>query len=323
MTAELGGVAGLGVDVLGVDGGQSAVRVRHSRSRSTEESSGVSHLEGDTVAAVADSIVVGWAQLGSPTTRRVVLGLTTAPVDPGELNRLASIVGDATGAAEVWVCDDTVTAHVGALSGEHGVSLTAGTGVACFGTGDATSVVVDGHGYLLGDDGGGFWIGREGLRAVLRQADGRGEPTALTARAIDSFGEVRGLPVRIHGMPRAVNEIAHFAIDVLELSERDELAADILLRAARVLGESVAAAVTAVKGLSPVAVALGGRLLAESSPLLPLVHSAIAAATSPGIGTVPVRTADASPLDGALLLGSGELDSTLAPHVHQWRRESR
>lgn len=36
-----------------------------------------------------------------------------------------------------------------------------------------------GHGYLLGDEGSGYWIGREAVRAALRSADGRGEPTAL------------------------------------------------------------------------------------------------------------------------------------------------
>ena len=40
-------------------------------------------------------------------------------------------VGEAIGAAEVWVCDDAVTSHAGALSLRWGVSLTAGTGVAC------------------------------------------------------------------------------------------------------------------------------------------------------------------------------------------------
>ncbi|MGW7307614.1 BadF/BadG/BcrA/BcrD ATPase family protein, partial [Streptomyces sp. NPDC054835] len=40
----------------------------------------------------------------------------------------------------------------------------------------------DGDGWLLGDAGSGFWLGREALRAVLRALDGRGASTALTER---------------------------------------------------------------------------------------------------------------------------------------------
>ena len=60
--------------------------------------------------------------------------------------------------------DDTVTGHIGALSGGDGVSLIVGTGVACFAMAHDRSAVwaVDGKGFLLGDDGGGFWIGRRG-----------------------------------------------------------------------------------------------------------------------------------------------------------------
>lgn len=40
---------------------------------------------------------------------------------------------------------------------------------------------VGGDGWLLGDDGGGFWIGREAVRVALRMADRRGGDTALAA----------------------------------------------------------------------------------------------------------------------------------------------
>ena len=37
-----------------------------------------------------------------------------------------------------------------------------------------------GWGYVLGDEGSGYWIGRAALRAVLREADRRGPATQLT-----------------------------------------------------------------------------------------------------------------------------------------------
>lgn len=46
----------------------------------------------------------------------------------------------------------------------------------------------DGLGWLLGDTGSGSWIGREALRAVAADLDGRGEPTALSAQLLDHYG---------------------------------------------------------------------------------------------------------------------------------------
>ena len=66
----------------------------------------------------------------------------------------------------------------GALSLGWGVSVVAGTGVACLTVpADGAARIVGGHGYLIGDEGGAFWIGREGIRAALRAMDGRGAST--------------------------------------------------------------------------------------------------------------------------------------------------
>ncbi|MCT7357321.1 ATPase, partial [Streptomyces sp. 15-116A] len=45
--------------------------------------------------------------------------------------------------------------------------------------------VVDGHGWLLGDEGSGFWLGREALRAVVRAIDGRGPRGRLVERVLE------------------------------------------------------------------------------------------------------------------------------------------
>ncbi|GHG89922.1 hypothetical protein GCM10018780_09580 [Streptomyces lanatus] len=63
-----------------------------------------------------------------------------------------------------------------------GLALVAGTGaVAARITARACTTTAGGDGWLLGDDGSGFWIGREAVRVALRMADGRGGATALGA----------------------------------------------------------------------------------------------------------------------------------------------
>ncbi len=66
--------------------------------------------------------------------------------------------------------------------GKAGLVLIAGTGSICFGR-DAQGQTArcGGWGYLLDDEGGGFALGRDILKAVLRAADGRANETALTA----------------------------------------------------------------------------------------------------------------------------------------------
>jgi N-acetylglucosamine kinase-like BadF-type ATPase len=303
--------------VLAVDGGQSGIRARHSGSATITEVPGVSRQEGDVVAAVAAAVALAWTELGRPRAERVVLGLTTAPTDDGEIERLASQVATEIGADEVLLCDDTVIAHAGALEGGWGVALRAGTGVACLAVAEGgVPFVVDGHGYLLGDDGAAFWIGREGLRAVLRAADGRADGTDLRAAATARFGDLDHLHVRVHDSARPVHGIAAFAPDVLSAAEGgDTVAGAIVGAAAHQLALTAATATSRIPGQPRVPVALGGRLLEASVLLRSLVATSLA-------GREPradVRAAASSPLDGALGLGSGAYPDRYGALVHHWR----
>src|SRR5215217_1934342 len=58
-----------------------------------------------------------------------------------------------------------------------------------------------GHGYLLGDEGSGYWIGREAVRAALRAADGTGPPTVLAALVQEAFESLVGAEQQVHQRP--------------------------------------------------------------------------------------------------------------------------
>ena len=303
--------------VLAVDGGQSAIRATWSHDAEVVEVPGVSR-EAKTDDRVLEAVESAWRSLGSPPIDRAVLGLTTAPTDPARARALAARVGGAIGAAEVWLSDDAVTSHAGALSCRPGVSLTAGTGVACLVVPErGLPRIVGGHGYLLGDEGGGFWIGREGIRAALRAAEGRADPTRLQDLAGARFGPVDQIPVRLHDEPAAVDAIARFAIDVFDASADDDVAGAIVEAAADELdGVIIAAASIAEAGETPrpIPVGLGGRLLATATPLREALDERLA-----GNPRIEARTADASPLVGALSLGTRPEPGRYAPLVHVWR----
>jgi N-acetylglucosamine kinase-like BadF-type ATPase len=76
--------------------------------------------------------------------------------------------------------DDAVIALSGATAGEPGIITIAGTGSIAFGRNAAGRAVrVGGWGYIFGDEGAGFDISRQALRAALRFEEGWGPPTAL------------------------------------------------------------------------------------------------------------------------------------------------
>jgi glucosamine kinase len=308
--------------ILAVDGGQSGIRLGHSTSERVVEVHGVSRLEGDTVDAVASAIAQGWLGSGFGPCDRIVLGLSTAPVDEPSQVRLCRHVDRVIGAGEVWLSDDSVTCHAGSLSLGWGVSITAGTGVACLVVPEVGEPsVLGGHGYLVGDEGGAFWIGREGLRAALRAADGRGPATSLVQAATARFGGLADLGIRLHSAARPVNDIAHFAPDVLRVADAgDDVAARIAQTAAEELVILVRAAVAVARRGSSgpgtaVPVGLGGRLLAEGRSLRRRLDAQLA---GEDMGAA-VRTADGTSLDGALALGALPDAGRYRSMVHIWR----
>jgi len=91
--------------------------------------------------------------------------------------------------APVLVVNDALVALVaGAGDDGPGIVLIAGTGSICYGRNeDGRAARAGGWGYILGDEGSGWWIGREALSAVMRAGDGRGPATLLTAGVLEHF----------------------------------------------------------------------------------------------------------------------------------------
>ena len=78
------------------------------------------------------------------------------------------------------VTHDGLIALSGATAGEPGIVAIAGTGSFAFGRNAAGRTArAGGWGYIFGDEGGGFDIARQALRAALRFEEGWGPPTAL------------------------------------------------------------------------------------------------------------------------------------------------
>ncbi len=156
-----------------------------------------------------------------------------------------------TGIAQIEVVSDADIALYGATDGEPGVVVIAGTGSVCCGiNGRGKQRCAGGWGPIVGDEGGGSWIARQGLRAIARAADGRGPETRMTAAAIAYFHITTAddLSTAIYA-PTVTNErIAGFAKHVIKAAKaQDQVAREILAQTGIELGLAAAAVIRNLK----------------------------------------------------------------------------
>ncbi|MFB4426369.1 N-acetylglucosamine kinase [Streptomyces sp. QL37] len=207
--------------------------------------------------------------------------------------RLPAALADALGVRRLALAADAVTAYAGALGQRPGAVVAGGTGMIALGTDLTSWHRADGWGHLLGDSGGGAWIGRAGLDAAMRAHDGRrGGSRALLARAETVFGPVTGLPGLLYPRTDRPALLASFAPEVGACALDDDVAAGILRGAAAHIAEAAAAVCPRTAG----EVALTGGLFRMGEPLLGPVREELAQQV-PLARVVP---ADGDPLRGAL-----------------------
>jgi glucosamine kinase len=193
--------------------------------------------------------------------------------------------------ARVIVVNDAVAACVGANGLGDGGLIIAGTGSAGIARVGATTTIIGGRGFRLGDDGSAARLGEAALRATLRALDGL-EPMSELARALGRhFG---GDPLRMtrwaaEAKPR---DYGAFAPQILDLAKSGDA------RACEIAGEAakaIAALARALKALGAERIALVGGL---GEPLRPYLPPDLA-----GRLVRPRRDA----VDGAILLAGGAL----------------
>src|SRR5262245_729530 len=90
--------------------------------------------------------------------------------------------------AHIIIESDAFIASIGAIGIDPGILLIAGTGSIVIGREkDRTMFRVGGWGPYFGDEGSGFWVGREAIRAALRSVDTQA-PTEFTERVAAKLG---------------------------------------------------------------------------------------------------------------------------------------
>lgn len=272
--------------------------------------------------AVADVLRRLTQRLDPPPVRGAALGLTGLQQASEAADQLRQVLTELHPDARAVVASDVTIAHAGALGGRPGVVVLAGTGAASLGVSPVGERVhVDGWGYLLGDAGSGFHIGRSGLAAALAQRDGRGPPTTLVALAEDRFGPLEHLPALVHGAANPARVVASFADAVARAaSVGDDTALRIWSQATKDLARSAAAAVERLSALtsrsgsdSPsVPVSWAGGLLSNGDLLLDPLREELRRLAPVAELTPP----EGDPLHGAAILAR-DARTCHEPALHQ------
>lgn len=216
------------------DGTQEPTTARSTPGAALGDATGVAGIAAVVRAAVGDPSDASAAH-GNRGGWRLAVALPGVETDPHR----AAALADALAAAwtvpplAVLVVSDSIAWQVGAFGGGDGVVLAAGTGAVAVGLLDGRVARADGFGLLLGDDGGGAWVGREALRAAVR---GHEALRAVGLRRCGPTGDWPGLAHRADGTAR----LASLVPDVRRLAQDgDPGAGDILDRAAAALGATL------------------------------------------------------------------------------------
>ncbi|HXM38709.1 MAG TPA: BadF/BadG/BcrA/BcrD ATPase family protein [Gemmatimonadales bacterium] len=223
-----------------------------------------------SAAVILDVARRAAAQAGVPLPAAVALvGAAGAGRVPEREALAAAIV--AAGVAElVEVLGDIEIALAAAFGDGAGVMVNAGTGSIAYGrTPDGNLHRAGGYGWQLGDEGGGYWLGRWALAAAARAQDGLEESSTLLERLLVALG-LQTFDDLIRWTATATPaQVAALAPHVLNAAHEGETVAQRAVEeAAGELARLVRALTRHFPGTDVIPVATAGGLLRPASPLL-------------------------------------------------------
>src|SRR3989442_2432797 len=138
--------------------------------------------------------------------------------------------------SRVLVVNDALIALVAGAQDAPGIVIIAGTGSIVYGRNAAGEAArAGGWGHMIGDEGSGYWIGRQAVAAVMRAADGRGPDTGLATEILAYFNvaDVSRLPRIVYDREMPRMNVAALGPIVQTVAEGgDAVAVRILERAA-------------------------------------------------------------------------------------------
>ncbi|WP_277675860.1 N-acetylglucosamine kinase [Saccharopolyspora rectivirgula] len=240
-----------------------------------------SHPVADAVREVSNAARQALSGTDPAAVRHGVLGMAgsskmTDPAVAEEFHRAWRELGLR---CPMTVLNDAEVAFAAGTSASSGTVLIAGTGAIASRIEDHREVrIADGYGWLLGDEGSGFWLGREAVRAALLALDtgvGEGELTnAVLQHYLPGQRESlrRRLITEVNAQPPIhLSRLAPLVCSTAQAG--DATAQDIVHRAARLLADTAQRARQQDTG----PIVLAGGLTAADNPVGQQLRAELAA----------------------------------------------
>lgn len=177
---------------LGIDGGQSYTTAligdESGRVVGYGHAGPCNHVKGPEgrpkfINAINGCVGQARTNLGDIRIESICGGFSGGPVDK------KSLLEEMFPGSKIFATNDGLIALTGATEGEPGIITIGGTGQISFGrNAEGKTARAGGWGYMFGDEGGGFDLTRQALRASLREEEGWGPRTMLREMLLQETG---------------------------------------------------------------------------------------------------------------------------------------
>ena len=267
---------------IGVDGGGTrtrAVMVDGEGAISAVSTGGCGNVQVVGLGGLESLLGRLLGELGAASQdRSLCLALAGAGRRPERL-AIAEMARSRGWARRVEVVSDAQGALTGAHGGGPGLIAISGTGSIVLGRDESgREARAGGWGPLLGDEGSGYSVGLEALRAVLRAEDGWGDKTLLAGELQKALGLANWdqLVQKIYGGELDRGRISALCPLVFATARRgDGAARNIIAEAGSALGSQVSAVVRRLRLRGAVALSCTGGVFKEREMLWPSMQRAV------------------------------------------------
>lgn len=289
--------------IIGLDiGGTKTRGVRFEDGVAVADgSAGSSNVQNVSREDAAFNLAELFARIGGGQVSQVYAGAGGIDTED-DAAALAALIEPHVPAARITVVHDS-RLLLAAGRASTGVAVIAGTGSAAWGkNAGGEEARAGGWGYLLGDEGSGYWLGREAVRHSLRRMNQGLPADQLTAALLDACGvdQPNRLIALFHSPETGRRFWAQQARLVVEAAAAGHAMSQELLEQAGNDLAALAAQALRKLGLDG-PVILGGGLGMNVAPLQDVFRKRLAAA-----GVTDVRVLDQEPVFGVLQLVSDQ-----------------
>jgi N-acetylglucosamine kinase-like BadF-type ATPase len=217
---------------LGIDGGSSSAKwTLVDQSGEIKSQGSADPIDGhlyrvQSVEKLERFLNLLKSELGQLKPDVITLGITGL----GSVEKLEEMILKSFPDSKLKIGTDVGLAYRSQFKEGEGIYLYAGTGsIAVHITKDGQEISVGGWGYLLGDEGAGYWIGRQGLRHMMKEIEELAELDELSKELSKAIGGDDWPSIRQYVYSKDRSAIASLTPIISKCAAQGSISAQVIL----------------------------------------------------------------------------------------------